>query len=189
MTTTQPIKPNPLTTKPAMTMVTGPYLLRPIEPRDNAAVKTLVVETLAEFGHTGNRFACADPELDDMTTTYAHNDARFWVIEDTTTGAIMGCGGYDRLRGTTPDEGVVEMQKLYFNPALRGKGLGKTLCQFILDHARFDGYQLMYIETTPKLTSAVGLYKKLGFDFIDGPLGATGHSGCTIYMTRPLTSV
>ena len=178
---------NPASMRPTPLDETDRFVCRPVEARDNAAVKALVVETLAEFGHTGQNFACSDPELDDMTATYARDGARFWLIEDTQKpGSILGCGGYDRLKGTTPDEGVVEMQKLYFRPALRGLGLGRRLCELILAHAAADGYRQMYIETTPNLAAAVKLYEKLGFDYLQGPMGATGHSGCTVWMGKAL---
>ncbi|MEZ4574970.1 MAG: hypothetical protein R2857_08660 [Vampirovibrionales bacterium] len=42
------------------------------------------------------------------------------------------------------------------------------------------------IETTHNLAAAVKLYEKLGFDYLQGPMGATGHSGCTVWMGKAL---
>ena len=42
----------------------------------------------------------------------------------------------------------------------------------------------MYLETVTSMTTAAQVYRKYGFAPIDGPLGATGHSGCDRFMLK-----
>ena len=49
-----------------------------------------------------------------------------------------------------------------------------------------QGFSRCYLETTDILKAAIGLYEKLGFEFIDKALGNTGHSDCEIRMLKSL---
>lgn len=160
--------------------------IRFIEPQDNAAVKAIVLQVLTDFGCIGPGYASNDPEINDMYTTYQETDSRYWVIEDLDTRKIIGGGGFSRLRGTTVEEGICELQKLYFLPEVRGLGLGKALMERILETATSLGYQEMYLESIPEMLAAISLYQKYGFQRLDEPKGATGHTACPVYMGRLL---
>ena len=165
------------------------YQIRGIEPRDNPGVKALVVEVLKEFGCMGPGYACNDAELDDMHGAYQAQGGRYWVIEEKTTGRIVGGGGFARLKGTTPEEAVCELQKLYFFPELRGKGLGKAMMEIVMDEAIQAGYETMYLETIPPMSQAIGLYQRFGFTPLDHHMGDTGHhERCKVYMARTLNA-
>ena len=53
--------------------------------------------------------------------------------------------------------------------------LFKVLIQKCFDAATQNGYHSMYLETMPELSTAVGLYQQLGFNYLQGPLGNSGH--------------
>jgi putative acetyltransferase len=36
------------------------------------------------------------------------------------------------------------------------------------------------------MTTAQKLYKRIGFEKIDGPMGNTGHNSCEVWMTKKL---
>lgn len=163
--------------------------IRLIEPRDNPHVQRLVTDVLQEFGHTGPGFACHDPELKDMYATYQNPRSRYWVVVDKSTGSIVGGGGFSQLRGTKMEEGICELQKVYFYPQARGQGLGRQLVQLAIDAARQAGYREMYLETTPELKQALRLYEKLGFRHLDRHKGNTGHQEvCGNYMSLALAA-
>ena len=75
-----------------------------------------------------------------------------------------------------------ELQKMYFLPEARGKGLGTKMMQVCLNRAREFGYEKVYIETMPYMKAAQKLYQKSGFEYIDAPMGDTGHGACQVWM-------
>lgn len=161
-------------------------IVRPVEPRDNPALLKLVQGVLTEHGCVGQGFAYADPELTMMYETYQEPGSAYWVIEDPESNQIMGGSGFSRLKGTTEAEAVCELQKLYFYPELRGMGFGRRLIELCMAEATRAGYKEMYLETVHNMKNAITLYEKFGFETLDGPMGATGHTKCTIFMSRPL---
>lgn len=56
-----------------------------------------------------------------------------------------------------------EMKRLYIRPEYRGVGFGRILAEKIIEDAKKIGYKKMFLDTLDTMTSAVNLYKKLGF--------------------------
>lgn len=54
--------------------------------------------------------------------------------------------------------------KLGVKKSHRGQGVGKLLCLSILDEAKKQGLNEVWLETNQKLQAAIQLYKKLGFE-------------------------
>jgi putative acetyltransferase len=75
---------------------------------------------------------------------------------------------------------------MYLRSAARGQGLGGLLINKCLEFAKGFGYIQVYIETMPELKKAVSVYKKYGFEDLNGPLGNTGHYGCDVWMLKKL---
>ena len=55
-----------------------------------------------------------------------------------------------------------------------------------LQFARENEFELCYLETLPYMEAAQKLYRKVGFDYIDGPMGNTGHTTCNVWLTKSL---
>jgi putative acetyltransferase len=38
----------------------------------------------------------------------------------------------------------------------------------------------------PELKKALSVYEKFGFKFLNGPMGNSGHTGCSLWMLKEL---
>lgn len=158
------------------------YTLRPIQAGDNEKVARIIRQVMTEFGTVGEGYSIMDPEVDEMFDAYNNPRSAFFVIER--QGEVLGCGGISPLVGG--DEQTCELKKMYFLPELRGMGWGKRLAIRCLDKARELGYRRCYLETVERMWQANKLYRCLGFQRLDSPLGSTGHSGCEAYYALRL---
>lgn len=164
---------------------TPEIVIRPIESKDDAQVAEVIRTALSEFGCTGPGFAIHDPEVDAMTAAYTGRpDHLFLVVE--VDGAVRGCAGYAPLEGSDPDRRIAELRKMYFQPELRGRGIGRLLLEKLLVRMRDAGFRSCYLETFSGMTAAQALYRKLGFTEICAARGATGHHACDRYFEREL---
>ncbi|CAI1756613.1 Predicted acetyltransferase [Serratia proteamaculans] len=158
-------------------------LVRPITADDNAAIANVIREVSAEHGLTADKgYTVSDPNLDVLYQLYSLPRSAYWVIE--VDGKIAGGGGVAPLQGG--EDGICELQKMYFLPVLRGQGLAKRLALQALEFARQQGFRCCYLETTASLTQAIGLYEHLGFEHIDQAMGTTGHVDCEVTMLKTL---
>jgi putative acetyltransferase len=165
------------------------FTVRLIQPQDNPAVASIIQTVLPEFGCVGAGYASGDAETLVMYEAYQAEDARYWVVEETATGAVIGGCGFSRLKGTTAEDAVCELQKLYLLPKARGHGLGRQLLAISIAEARQCGYKTMYLETVSAMQTAIGMYQRHGFQAIPQHMGNTGHAPrCNIYMALDLTA-
>ncbi|MCS2165008.1 GNAT family N-acetyltransferase [Scandinavium manionii] len=160
-----------------------PFALRALATEDNAAIARVIRTVSAEYGLTADKgYTVADPNLDELYQVYSQPDHAYWVIEQ--DGQVVGGGGVAPLKCS--EIGICELQKMYFLPTARGKGLAKKLALMAMDYAREQGFTRCYLETTAFLTDAIALYERLGFEHIDEPLGCTGHVDCEVRMLKTL---
>lgn len=145
-------------------------------------VARIIRDVMTEFGAVGKGYSINDPEVDDMYGAYSASNAAFFVV--TKDQCVLGCGGIGPLSGA--DTGTCELRKMYFVPALRGTGMGTKLLNLCMDKARKLGYRTCYLETLEQMTHARHLYAKHGFEPLDKPMGATGHSSCNAWMAKSL---
>lgn len=158
------------------------YLIREATATDDAAIAQVIRAVSAEYGLTADKgYSVADPTLDCLSQVYSQPGAKYWVIES--AGQVVGGAGIAPL---AHNAGICELQKMYFMPEIRGKGLAKRLALQALNFARQTDYQNCYLETTAILKEAIALYEHLGFSYLSAPLGNTGHDACEIAMLLPL---
>ena len=157
-------------------------IIREIEKRDDVEVARVIREVLIEMGVPKVGTAYADKSLDAMTQTYAVERAAYFVVDH--EGEIFGGAGIAPLDNY--EGNVCELQKMYFLPKARGKGLGSLMMDKCLAKAKAFGFESCYLETLPYMTDAAKLYAKSGFENLDGPLGNTGHYSCNVWMIKSL---
>ena len=72
----------------------------------------------------------------------------------------------DRLVGTIsaiPKSEGLYIRSMAVLPAARGHGIGHLLLQAVEQFALVQGFQRMFLSTTPFLTAAIRLYERFGF--------------------------
>lgn len=157
-------------------------IIREVDPKDNLSLANLIREVLIELGVPKVGTAYEDPELDAMHAAYDFPRSAYFVVEE--EGKVIGGAGISPLAGE--EEGFCELQKMYFSPQARGKGLGKKMIDHCLRFALAHHYSLCYIETLPTMKAAQHLYVKTGFTYLDAPMGNTGHTSCNIWLKKDL---
>ena len=159
-------------------------IIREIQKQDNQQIAAVIRQVFINdnFPKTGTAFA--DKQLDVMFETYNKPKTVYFVVED--NGKIIGGAGIGQLENSS--EPICELQKMYFLPEARGKGLGFQMIQKCLETAVAFGYEKCYLETLPEMLDAQKLYKKVGFAYICSPMGNTGHTSCPVWMLKDLTT-
>ena len=158
------------------------FLIRPIRAEDDVAVAQIIRSVMPEFGADGPGFAIHDAEVDHMHRAYAAARSAYFVVE--LDGIVAGGGGVAPLENGDPD--VCELRKMYFMPALRGRGAGRALIDRCLTSAREFGFRRCYLETLGNMRDAQKLYRAAGFQPISAAMGKTGHFGCNTFFIRDL---
>lgn len=157
-------------------------VIREIEPDDNPFLSRIVKDTLAEFGANHPGTVYYDESTDHLYELFQKEGAVYFVaILD---GLIIGGGGIYPTEGLAPD--TCELVKMYLLPEARGRGLGRTLVEKCLEFARTQGYAKVYLESMPELKQALNMYARFGFEYLAGPLGNSGHTGCSLWMLKQL---
>ncbi|CAM4167626.1 GNAT family N-acetyltransferase [Gillisia limnaea] len=158
------------------------YKIREIQPKDNQQVAEVVRKVLVEMGVPKVGTAYEDKSLDDMYSTYDHPGMNYFVVEE--NGKLIGGCGIAPLSGA--ETGICELQKMYFLPEARGRGIGAEMMKTCLNYAKKEGYKQCYLETLPYMEHARKLYGRSGFLSLEKPMGDTGHYNCTMWMIKDL---
>lgn len=156
--------------------------IREIQKKDNQQVKEVVQKVLVEMGVPTVGTAYEDESLEDMHREYDKPGMAYFVAEE--NGRLLGGAGIAPLKGADPD--ICELQKMYFLPEARGRGIGAEMMENCLEYARSQGFRQCYLETLPYMENARKLYGRSGFRSLEGPLGDTGHYNCTMWMIRDI---
>lgn len=158
------------------------FIIREIKPKDNTEIASVIRAVLVELGVPKVGTAYEDKATDEMFENFQKPTSSYYVIEH--KGKVVGGGGIahlDNFEGAT-----CELQKMYFLPITRGKGLGSRLISKCLEKAKELGFENCYLETMPYMEAARALYKKNGFTNLEKPMGNTGHYSCNVWMIKKL---
>src|SRR5690606_32668755 len=103
---------------------------------DNLQLASVIRNVLTEFGVPKVGTAYADKSLDCMFETYNTGNRAYFVVEE--SGVIIGGAGISPLDNF--EGNVCELQKMYFSPAARGRGIGSEMMDICLNKARKMGF-------------------------------------------------
>jgi len=73
----------------------------------------------------------------------------------------VGCGAVRRL-----DEATAELKRMYVDPSVRGRGIGRALVETLEREARQLGVTRIVLETGTRLAAAIRLYEGMGYERI-----------------------
>jgi putative acetyltransferase len=158
------------------------FIIREIQQKDNAALAKIVRSVIVEMGAPTIGTAYEDKATDQLFETYQKEKAIYFVLE--IDKKVVGGAGIAQLDNF--DGNVCELQKMYFLPEARGKGLGSKMIAICLEKAKEFGFENCYLETLPYMKDAVKLYKKNGFQNLEKPMGNTCHYSCDVWMIKDL---
>jgi GNAT superfamily N-acetyltransferase len=68
------------------------------------------------------------------------------------------CGGFRHLR-----TGVAEIKRMYVDPSVRGRGIGRRMLCYLEEHAVAAGYGETWLETGTEQPEAISLYVSVGY--------------------------
>lgn len=156
--------------------------IRTIQPYDNEAMAVIVRNSLAEFGANKPGTVFYDPTTDALYELFQTKGSVYYVAEE--EGKLLGGGGIYPTEGLPAN--TCELVKMYLHKDARGKGLGKRMIEQCLTWAKDNGYEQVYLETMPELKQALKVYELFGFDYLDRPMGNSGHFGCDRWMLKKL---
>ena len=158
------------------------YKIEEIKPQYDAKICAIIKRVGEEYGALGDGYGPSDDEVTAMSKHYTgESSSRYFVAS--IQGTIIGGGGVAPFNSS---QKICELRKLFLLPESRGLGLGKKITEQCLAYAKNKGYQQCYLDTLENMTSAISLYEKLGFKYLDKPLEGTIHQGCNIWMLKDL---
>jgi putative acetyltransferase len=157
--------------------------IRLIQPADDPFIASIIRDTLTEFGAAHPGTVYYDPTTDALFELFQNKRSAYNIAE--INGKIVGGGGIYPTAGLPAD--TCELVKMYLLPAARGTGLGSQLIRTCLEQAKANGFTKVYLETMNELKAALKIYAKMGFSYLDGPMGDSGHFGCPLWMLKDLT--
>lgn len=166
----------------SMTSSLNDINIRTIQPQDNAAIAKVIRAALEEFGAAKPGTVYFDASTDALYQLFQQEGSVYYIAEK--ENEILGGGGIYPTAGLP--QGTCELVKMYLQPKGRGIGLGKKLIEQSLQFAHDYGYRQVYLETMPELKQALTTYAKFGFEYLNGPLGNSGHHGCELWMLKTL---
>lgn len=142
----------------------------------------MIRAVLTEMGVPKIGTAYEDKALDDMYGTYDEPRKEYYVVEE--NERIIGGAGIAPLENGEPE--ICELQKMYFLPETRGRGIGSEMMETCINFAKEADFEQVYLETLPYMENARKLYSRNGFRSLEKPMGDTGHYNCTMWMIKDI---
>ena len=130
--------------------------IRRAQPADAAAMASVMAAAFAEFNalYTPGAFAATTPGTEAIAQRFGEGPQ--WVAER--DGAIVGTAS------AVPTGTRLYVRSVAVLPAARGQRLGARLMRVVEAYALAQGFQRLFLSTTPVLTGAIQMYAVQGFE-------------------------
>jgi GNAT superfamily N-acetyltransferase len=153
-------------------------LIRLATHADAPAIAQVLAEAFEAYRplYTAGGFAATTPGAALIAQRFGEGPQ--WVAE--AEGVVLGTAG------AAPKGSGLYVRSVAVVPAARGQGLGQALMAAVEAHALAQGFERLFLSTTPVLASAIKLYEGLGFvRSADGPHDLHGTPLFTMVKTLP----
>ncbi len=152
-----------------------------IRPLTTAA-DAIAFRTLNEEWIT--RFFCLEPKdretLGDPEGRILSKGGRIFVVD--LGQQIVGCAAL-----IAEGEGIYELSKMAVSPAVRGRGIGRKLLEYVIAQARALGARSLWLGSNSRLRNAVHLYESVGFAHVPAEtLPASNYARADVFMQMHL---
>jgi GNAT superfamily N-acetyltransferase len=105
-------------------------------------------------------FQDIDNELSNFPEMYGPPNGLFLLAWH--KGKLAGGVGLKKL-----EYNVCEMKRLFVYDQLKNRGVGRSLCDALVQEAKSMGYEKMRLDTLGRMKAAMKLYESLGFKEIE----------------------
>jgi putative acetyltransferase len=131
------------------------FLIRRAELADASAISEVLHQSFVEFRslYTNGGFAATAISAEQIVSRMREGPVWLAHHED----AILGTAA-----AVAKDKSIY-IRGMAVLPRARGSGVGAQLLQHIETWARHEGYNRLFLSTTPFLDSAIRLYERFGF--------------------------
>jgi putative acetyltransferase len=155
--------------------------IKPIQLHQIDEVKRLILAICDEiFQLPEDVVRRFDPmsDIDDVYSHYFDDGGIFLVLID--ESRVVGSGAIRRL-----SDDICELKRMWFLKEYRGRGLGKTMAQMLLDFAKKTGYKKIRLDllNPQQQTQAIEFYQRMEFYAI----APYNDSFCTVFMEKILS--
>lgn len=113
-------------------------------------ISELNAELEARYPEEGANFFRLDPE--------EVSEGRGVLLVAYLAGTPVGCGAVRQIK-----PGVAEIKRMYVDPAVRGRHVGRQIIEALEAHARQLGAKRIVLETGPRQPDAIAMYEHAGF--------------------------
>jgi ribosomal protein S18 acetylase RimI-like enzyme len=137
--------------------------LRDFRPSDAAHVNCVAGAAFAEFRAAYSDWAAMSAAVSAMSRLACVGEL---IVAEVSDGALVGAVAYiapDRPKPDFFDASWPIVRMLVVDPAFRGRGVGRALMEECLNRARRDGSAVLGLHTSPIMTTALSMYRKMGF--------------------------
>lgn len=136
-----------------------------LDPKDPRAVQA-VTHFLNEMVERVDANALiTDPEDGDE----GYVESGFFLVAIDDRDRVVGCGALQEV-----EPGVGQIRRMWVNPVLRGRSIGRRLLSALEGAAAVAGFETVRLEAYEGLTEAILLYETSGYMRVDPEPGAPG---------------
>lgn len=125
-------------------------------PDESEAIAGVLHAAFAEFEpqYTAEAFAATTPKTEKIRERFA--EGKTWVVlkNEKIVGTVS----------TVPEDEKLYIRSMAVAPSAQGFGIGRKLLETVENYAVENGFEYLFLYTTPFLSGAIRIYERNGFE-------------------------